>query len=245
MRATARPARPASPERGGIVFKLIVLLALLVLFFLLYLVRGPLLRVLGEWWVVSDELEKAQAIVVLGGDSLRGDRLARAAKLYQEGWAPRLVLVGPALRTYLSETELMQREAIALGVPAEKILRVPQPTTSTLQEALLLRPVFAEHRFRRVIVVTSNFHARRVRRIFRAVFRKQGTRVWVDAAADPRFEPRRWWQEREQRALFFLELVRTVYTWWELRWLPPPATLGLGGLLLRVNVHLREVLFVK
>ncbi|MFQ5816837.1 MAG: YdcF family protein [Terriglobia bacterium] len=216
-------AKRAPAERGGIIFQLIVLVLLLCLFFLLYLLRGPLLRAVGEWWVVSDELKKAEAIVVLGGDSPRGDRLARAAQLYREGWAPRLVLVGPALRTYLNETELMEREALALGVPASQLVRVPLPATSTLHEAFLLRPVLAQHGFRRVIVVTSNFHARRARRIFRAVFRPRGTQVWITAADDLRFQPRRWWQEREQRALFFLELVRSVYTWWELFSVPPPA----------------------
>lgn len=236
MRTRARSARLPSGERGGIIFSLVVLFVVVLLGVVLYLARAPLLAALGEWWVVSDELEKAQAIVVLGGDSVEGSRVQRAARLYREGWAPRVVLIGPALRIYLSETELMQREAIALGVPADRLLRVPRAADSTFEEALVLRPLLAEHGFRRVIVVTSSYHVRRARRIFRAVYREGGIQVWVDAVDDPRFDPRYWWQKREQRALFFLEILRSLYTWWELRRLPPPAAAEPGCLLLLVNV---------
>lgn len=232
MRATAPHPKPAAAARGGIVFWLLFLLFLTCIALVVYLARRPLLRATGEWWVVSEELEKAQAIIVLGGDSVRGDRVQRAAQLYQDGWAPRVVLIGPTLRIYLNETELMQREAIALGVPRDKVLTVPHPASSTLEEALLLRPFFAQHGFRRVIVVTSNFHARRARRIFHAVYRERGTQVWVEGVDDPRFDPRRWWQDREQRAIFLEELLKSLNTWWELGRVPPPATVFGGRSLL-------------
>jgi len=247
MRATAR-MRPAAmtlstrgslvrrQQHGGILLWLLVVLVVCILVFVVYLLRVPLLRAFGDWWVVSDRLEKAQAIVVLGGDSTGSDRVQRAVTLYREGWAPRLVVSGPAVRTYLSEAELMQREALKLGVPQDKLLVVPHTTTSTLEEALHLRKVFAEHGLRRVIVVTSNFHARRVRRIFRKLLREHGTQVWVDAAADRRFVPERWWQEREGRAVLLLEILKTIYAWWELRHVPPPATGAGHGLLALADV---------
>lgn len=225
MRGTAPPARPRPAQRGGAVFGLVILLVVFLFALVLYWARAPLLGAVGEWWVVHDELEKAQAIVVLGGDSPRGERVELAAKLYRAGWAPRVVLSGGELRSYLHETELMQREALALGVPKDKLLRVPHPASSTLEEALLLRPFLAEHRIRQVIVVTSNFHARRTRRIFHAVLRSQGTQVWVAAVEDRRFDPDRWWKDREQRAQLFLEWVKSFYTWWELRRLPPAGCL--------------------
>jgi len=223
-------------QHGGIAVWLLVLLVVCVLVFVVYLLREPLLRAFADWWVVSDRLEKAQAIVVLGGDSAAGDRLQRAATLYREGWAPRLVVSGPAVRFYLSEAELMQREALNLGVPEDKLLVVRHAATSTLEEAQQLSKVFAEHKLRKLIVVTSNFHTRRVRRIFRKLLRERGTQVWVDAAADSRFVPERWWQEREARALLLLEILKTFGTWWELWHLPPPAFGGSSGLLTLADV---------
>ena len=201
---------------------LLVLLLLGLLLLGLYLLRVPLLRAVADGWVVDEPLEKAQAIVVLGGDNVMGDRVRHAAELYRQGWAPRLVLSGASFRTYFNEAELMQREAINLGVPPDHLILVHQQAASTLEEALALRPVLAEHNFRKIIVVTSNFHTRRTRSIFRAVYQKQGTQVIVSAAPDSNFNPARWWEQREGCAALFFEVVKLVYTWYELWQLPAP-----------------------
>ncbi|MBI4467102.1 MAG: YdcF family protein [Acidobacteria bacterium] len=217
------PSSP--PERGGVAITLLVLLLLVLVLGTVYWTRAPLLRALGEWWVVDERLEPAQALVVLGGDSIQGDRLRHAVSLYRQGLAPRLVLSGPPLRTYLDEAELMKREALEQGVPADHLIVARHPADSTLAEALALRPVLAEHNFRKIIVVTSNFHTRRARWIFLAVYRPLGTQVLVSAAPDFRFAPARWWQERAGRAALAIEVLKTLYTLWEVSsLLPPPAT---------------------
>ena len=216
-----------SPQRGSVLLWLLVALLLALVLAPIYVLRAPLLRALGEWWVVDERLEKAQAIVVLGGDSVRGDRVRHAVALYRQGWAPRLVLSGPSIRSYFSEAELMEREATELGVPAAHLIVARHPAASTLGEAVALGSVLAEHNFRKVIVVSSNFHTRRVRRIYRAVFRPQGTQVFVSAAPDFNFDPRRWWQQREGRAVLLLEVVKSLYTWWELYHLPSPSPSGI------------------
>jgi len=203
-------------EQGGALLKAIVLILLIVIGLVLYLARGPILRGLASAWIVDDELEKAQAIVVLGGDSRTGDRVRHAVGLYKAGWAPRLVLSGASIRTYFNETELMAREARELGVPADHLILAPTGAHSTLEEALKLRPVLAEHNFRNLTVVTSNFHTRRARQIFVGVYRPRGTIVRVSAAPDQSFNPQTWWQSREARKLLFLEVLKWSYTWWEL-----------------------------
>lgn len=187
-----------------------------------YAARRPLLRALGEWWVVDEAPHPAEVIVVLGGDNVRGDRVRHAVELYRQNWAPRLLLSGSTIRSYFSEGELMQREATAQGVPAGALVLAPHQAGSTLAEALHLRQVLHEQKVRSLIVVTSNFHTRRTRRIFHEVFRRHGTQVWVSAASDVNFDPARWWEQREGRGLLFLELLKCVYTWWELWDVPPP-----------------------
>jgi uncharacterized SAM-binding protein YcdF (DUF218 family) len=209
-------------ERGSVLLWLLVLLLLGLVLLTLYLVRGPLLSAVADWWVVDEPLEKSQAIIVLGGDNVMGDRVRHAVELYRRGWAPRLVLSGTSYRTYFNEVELMKREAVNLGVPAEHLILVPQFAQSTLQEAVALQPVLAEHNFRKIIVVTSNYHTRRARMVFRAVYRERGTQVIVSAAADSDFKPQRWWKDHEGRVLFAWEVLAVVHTWWELLD-PPPA----------------------
>ena len=217
-RASQSFCRPA--ERGGAILKVILLIFLLVIGLILYLARGPILRGVASAWIVDDPPEKAQAILVLGGDSRAGDRVRHAVSLYKAGWAPRIVLSGASIRTYFNETELMAREARELGVPAEHLILAPTGATSTLEEAVRLRPVLAERNFRNLLVVTSNFHTRRARQIFVGVYRPRGTIVRVSAAPDQGFDPAAWWQSREGRKLLFLEVLKWTYTWWELWTLP-------------------------
>jgi len=226
--SAARLARPA--QRGGVFFTVLLLLLLAAVVGTLYLFRGPLLRAFADCWIVDDELEKADALVVLGGDSVQGDRARHAVGLFHQGWAPKVVLSGGPLRADLSEADLMEKDALRQGVPAASLIVFRHPVTNTLHEALALRPLLAQHNFRKVIVVTSNFHTRRARRIFRAVYEKDGLEVRVSAAPDVRFHPDRWWQERDDRAWLFLELVKTLHTWYELWSLPAEAPRAQAGL---------------
>jgi uncharacterized SAM-binding protein YcdF (DUF218 family) len=187
-----------------------------------YLLRGPLLRGFADWWVVDEPLQKAQAIVVLGGDNVMGDRVRRAVELYHAGWAPRVVLSGISFRSYFSETTFMEKEAVNLGVSREDLILFPHAGDSTIDEALALRRALAGRNFRKIIVVTSNYHTRRARRVFHAVYRRHGTQVVVSAAPDSEFNPGAWWRQRRSRTLMGLELLKSLHGWWELRKLPPP-----------------------
>lgn len=214
-------------ERGGIVFsfltKILILLGLVVFVFVLYLIRAPILRGFVEWWIVDEALQGSEAIVVLGGDSIFGDRVRHAVELYRRGWAPRLVLSGRTLRANFNEVELMRPEALDLGVPRRAILSFPQNASSTLEEAMALRRYLAEENIRRIVVVTSNYHTRRARMIFRRVFRGTGVDLQLSAANDVGFDPRRWWEDRSSRNQLLLELIKTVNSLWELRQVQPPA----------------------
>ena len=218
------PACRAGSERGSALLWLLVLLFFLVVFGVVYLLRAPLLRGFAEWWVVDEALEPVQAIVVLAGDNERGERVRRGVELLRAGFAPRLVLSGMMLRTNFSEVNLMEQEALALGAPPEALVLAPHNAHSTVEEALALRPVLAEHNFRKVIVVTSNFHTRRTRMIFRGIYQKQGTQVLVSAAPDYRFRPESWLKDPEGIELLWLEVQKSVNSRWRMWRAGPPAT---------------------
>ena len=210
-------------ERGGVFYKLLALAFVAGLLFLLFLAREPLLRGFIGWWIVDEAPQEAQAVVVLGGDSVFGDRIRHGVDLYRQGWAPRLIVSGYAIRSYFSETELMEREATELGVPSEALLVFKHNARSTQEEALALRRFLAERQIRDVIVVTSNFHTRRTRWIFRKVFRGTGVQVKVSASSDVRVDPRRWWKRRSSMNYVLLELLKTLNSFWELRDVAAPA----------------------
>jgi uncharacterized SAM-binding protein YcdF (DUF218 family) len=208
-----------STQRGGILSTLISLLFLVALCSAVYLARRPLLRFAGESWIVDETLDHADAIIVLSDDNFYADRVTRAAELMREGQAPVVVASGRRLRPYAGIAELMQHDLIERGVPKEKIIAFPQDADNTRQEAEALRNLVLEKKWTRVLIVTSNYHTRRARYIFRHVF-PQGVELAVVSARDGDFDPEQWWTKRKSFKELTRELAGMLVAMWELRHSP-------------------------
>jgi uncharacterized SAM-binding protein YcdF (DUF218 family) len=202
-------------QRGGIFFRLLALLLLAALCAAVYLARYPLLRLAGGWWEVQDRPERADAILVLGDDNFAGDRAAKAAELFREGMAPLVVASGRMLRPYAGIAELMGRDLETKGVPVAAILRFPQKAANTREEVQALRTLAAGRGWKRVLVVTSNYHTRRARYIFSKIFQPQ-IAVMMVSARDADYDPDHWWETRQGSKLFFSESVGYLAAVWEL-----------------------------
>jgi len=203
-------------ERGGITGKLIGLLCFALVIGALYLVRHPLLRFVGESWIVEDPLEKSDAIIELSIDNFYADRATRTAEIYRQGFAPVVVASGVRLRPYAGIAELMEHDLVLRGVPKEKILRYPHDAENTREEAEALLKLASEKKWKSVIVVTSNYHTRRTRYIFRRVFPGNVT-VSVLGARDGDFDPERWHEKRKSIKQFVREVAGMAVAMWELR----------------------------
>jgi uncharacterized SAM-binding protein YcdF (DUF218 family) len=203
-------------QHGGILSSLISLLFLIVFCFVLYVARRPILRLVGESWVVEDPLEQSDAILLLGDDNFFADRATRASELYRQKLAPVVVASGRRLRPSAGISELMEHDLIERGVPKDRIIRFPHDGANTREEAMALRALVTEKNWHRVIVVTSNYHTRRARYIFQRVF-PESVNVRVASARDGDFDPEHWWENRKSLKDFFQELVGMVVATWELR----------------------------
>jgi uncharacterized SAM-binding protein YcdF (DUF218 family) len=212
----ALPEPLSSPERGGIFFRLLFLIFFLALLGVLYLLRGPILRIAGGFWVVDEPAENSDAIVILSDDDYDADRASRAAQLYKDGRAPRVVASGRYLRPYASIAELMEHDLVDRGVPAGAVVRFPHRARDTREEAAALAPFLASHGWKKILVVTSNYHTRRAEFIF-ARSLNSGTELRVVAAAGRDYDPDNWWKTREGIRLFFHESVGMVVALWEMR----------------------------
>jgi uncharacterized SAM-binding protein YcdF (DUF218 family) len=222
------------PERGGIFSSLISLLFVIFLCVVLYLARRPLLRFVGESWVIEDPLEHADAIIVLSDDNFYADRAARAADLYRHGVAPLVVASGRRLRPYAGIGELMEHDLIERGVPKDKILRVAHQAENTKEEAEALEPLAVQRKWHSIIVVTSNYHTRRARYIFTHVF-PAGIQVRVSGAQDGDFDPDHWWERRVSIKNLTREMAGMAVAMWELHFGSKdtqkiPVIVGLNGL---------------
>ena len=122
---------------------------------------------------------------------------------------------GRYLRPYASIAQLMQRDLTEQGVPASAIVSFPHLAADTREEALDLARLAGDRHWRHVLVVTSNYHTRRARYIFRRLW-PPGSEFRVISATDVNYDPSIWWQTREGVKLFLHESVGICVAAWEL-----------------------------
>ena len=176
---------------------------------------------LGAWLVVEDPLEKADAVVVLGGTMY--ERPMEAVELYKDGWAPRVYLFrqvadwGEALLVerkfqYTREVDLQIEVMGRLGVPREAIGILDQ-ANSTAEEADDLLALVTREKFSRVIVVTSKQHTRRTRLVMNRKVNPAGVTVIVRASRFDRSDVDRWWTHRSTLRFTLFEIQRLLGYW--------------------------------
>jgi vancomycin permeability regulator SanA len=206
---------------GGIFFRLLFLLFFFGFFAVLYFARHPLLRFAGQFWVVDEPVAPSDALIVLGDDNYAADRAFHAAELYREGVAPVVVPSGRMLRQNLSIAEVMEHDLESFGVPAASIVKLTHRAENTREEAVEAARLIQTRGWKRVLLVTSNYHARRVRFIYGRIL-PSGVSFRVSGARDSQFDPSRWWESRQGQKLFLVELVGYLVAKWELRSKPAP-----------------------
>jgi uncharacterized SAM-binding protein YcdF (DUF218 family) len=153
---------------------------------------------LGPYLVVADPLGPSDAIFVLAGTGPA--RLVEAASLYRRGLAPVVVVSLPPDRLRLArelagEPPPQDRAVSALvhaGVPREAVARLDRVVDNTAEE-LGVDFEFAQARnYRRVILVTSPQHTRRVRMIWNAYYQERLPAL-VHPTPFEDFDTARWW----------------------------------------------------
>lgn len=203
-------------EYGGAIGSLISLLCVVVLCALIYFARHPIMRFAAEQWVVDEPPGHADAIILLGDDNFFADRATHAAELFRQGVAPLVVASGRRLRPSAGISELLEHDLVERAVPKESIVKFPQDSDSTLDEATSLSRLTKDRGWKSVVVVTSNYDTRRTRYIFRKSI-PPAIAVSVSSARDGDFDAQNWWTKRKSMKLLVTEVQGMAAAMWELR----------------------------
>ena len=150
--------------------------------------------------VVSVPLERADALIVLGGEA--ESRSLEAARLYRKGVASQVFVTG------LGDASRNRQILIGAGVPALRITTEPK-ATSTYENALLLKPLLESAGVKSALIVTSPFHTRRALATFRKLM--PGITFGVTDAPVERWKSAKGREELNRLAL--LEMLKTLAYW--------------------------------
>jgi len=175
----------------------------------------------GVWLVSEDPLQHARAIVVFGGKV--PFRAMEAARLYKGGWADEVWVTQGGLHSddvalaklgidatpeHIYSRMVLER----LGVPLAAIRILPGNNANTAEEVRSVAHEVNQARVDSVILVTSSYHTRRVKVLWK---KQTGARpqAVVRYTRDEPFEPRAWWRDSTDAMAVVHEWFGLVNAW--------------------------------
>ncbi len=183
-------------------------------------------------YVVADPLEPADAVIPLRGSAEEQQlRLDEAAKLVDEGHAP-LLLVSTYSRPYYGHpaSKLIEEYLREKDFPLEKVRFCENNADYTAEEAVALRSCLQQLEAKKAIVVTSDYHTRRSRFLFRRILSPSGIVVRIHPLYNSEYWDSHWWRRRRWTKTFVVETISLAWNALE-QWLffrprtdfrPPP-----------------------
>lgn len=200
---------------------------------LIFLLRTPILIGLGNFLISVDSLENADAIFVLGGDSY--DRGNTALQLFNAGYSDKIVCLGENIPlifktiglTY-AESELTRFHLISTfncfniptrnNTPPEEKTALPDSSvivlkigTSTKEEVSAIIQYCNEKKLKKIILVSSKFHTRRVRMASSKKFKKENIGLIIAGAGSSVYEEEEWWKSEEGLIMVNNEYMKLIY----------------------------------
>jgi uncharacterized SAM-binding protein YcdF (DUF218 family) len=159
------------------------------------------LYVLGPEFLESESsAQSSDAIILLSSSE---ERMERAIELYRDGKADKIILTN-------STEHWTKKETVAeRGVDEQDMIEEPK-ATSTFENATLSKEIMKEHNFSSAIVVTSDYHSRRTKMTFDAVY---GNDIQLSYSfAKSYFNPEDGLTERETETAF-TEYIKMIAYW--------------------------------
>ncbi|NMD70160.1 YdcF family protein [Bacillus sp. DNRA2] len=154
----------------------------------------------GRFLVIDEKPKKSAAIIVLTGGG--SDRLERAVQLYNYTKAQYLIISNGTEDNYY-------QEALLMGVPNQSIILENQ-ADSTTDSAVLTIDIMEKHRLKSAIVVSSNYHMRRVKHNFDKIIGDKNITLTYCASKDKYYRPNKWWASGDAVNLTFNEYSKLI-----------------------------------
>ncbi len=199
------------------------LLRLIIIFLSLFLIWFVFAWFLAENLIVEKTLPRADVILIPGGSKVYVERTRKAAELYKQGAAPKILLADDGKRGGWSRAEqrnpafveLAQKELIAQGVAPENIKIFKPAGSGTIYEAQEFQKIARERNFRSVLLVTSAYHTRRTLWTFEKILTGENMEIGVESASTgvQTPQPYVWWLSPFGWDVVAGEYVKWVYYW--------------------------------
>jgi uncharacterized SAM-binding protein YcdF (DUF218 family) len=194
---------------------------------LLFFVHGKILTGIGNFLVVQDTVEQAEAAVVLHTGVDIFPRLIEAADLYKKKKTDQVVINGnrktevlrilesrgykPPCKWYAGEMKILN----LLGVPKDHVMAISAENAfDTISEAKIVGDILVNNGMKKVVITTSKFHTRRAKHIWAKLYDGR-LQVYAAAATSDPFNPETWWKDSRQIRWVLAEYGAWLYYYWQ------------------------------
>jgi uncharacterized SAM-binding protein YcdF (DUF218 family) len=193
----------------------VVLVVFLAGCFMLFLFKYNILRTFSSFLIYEDTLKKSTYTFVLSGGPW--DRGNEAAEIFKQGFTDTLVCTGEniphdfkALGIEMFESEITEKNMINQGVPKGNILLIKKGT-STQEESEIILEFCKSRKVKQAIIISTDFHTRRVKQVFKKKFSDVGIEIIIHAAPCSRFDIQNWWKSEDGMIALNNEYIKQLY----------------------------------
>lgn len=182
--------------RGNTMVKSIFLIIGIALVFAVII----MLKEAGNFLVIDEKSAKSDVVIVLSGGGI--ERLEKGVELYKKGFAPYVMISN-------GQEDGLYEAAQQLGVPSDSLILENQ-ARSTKENALFTKNLMQKHQFQSAIIVSSNYHMRRVKSNYEKAISNSGMKLIYCSVSDNEYDSVRWWATRENRRATYIEYVKLI-----------------------------------
>ena len=185
----------------------------LLLLLLLALANPFTLAWIAEQYVVEDALVPVDVIVPLRGSSDENRaRVEEAARLVRERYAP-VLLVSVSGKPFYGRPQhsLIEEYLKQANFPAQRLQFCENLADSTAEEAQAIYSCLRQMGAKQVILVTSEYHTRRVRSAFQRILSGIGIVIRIRPVYNEEYWNSHWWRRRRWAKTFFRETAALAW----------------------------------
>jgi uncharacterized SAM-binding protein YcdF (DUF218 family) len=199
--------------------KVLIWFGVIVLIFaLLFLMRVPIMSMMGRYLISEDALQKSDAIFVLGGSSF--DRGNEATRLFGQGYATKIVCMGEnvpsvfkAIDKDYTEAEVAKINIVRNNDVKKRDVVLLEIGTSTKEESEAIAQYCEDEQLKRIIILSDKFHTRRIRGVFEPLFEEIETELIIHGTGSTQYDEAEWWKYEQGLLMVNNEYVKLIYYW--------------------------------
>jgi hypothetical protein len=188
---------------------------LFVIFGLIYFVRHPLMRLVGNFLINEDELVRCEAVFMLSGNP--ESRAKEVVKVYKSGYTKHVVCTGEnipdlfaAFNMKIDEADLSKKKLLDEGMP-EQFIETLHLGTSTREESDAILAYCKTKNLKTIMVISDRFHTNRIDYAFRDQFEDAGIKLILHGAPALSYSEDSWWANESGLLMVNNEYVKLFY----------------------------------